>query len=272
MTPKLKAPAGACDCHMHVYDDRFAPVPSAPFKPPQAPASAYQAVQRELGLERVIVVQPAAYGFDNSCLLESMARFGPGSRGVVVIRPDTSDAEIERLTRAGVRGIRYFMLAGGLLPWDTLEPMAQRLHAFGWHINLQLDGRLLPDHEAMLSRLPGRLVIDHNGKFLEPVTPDHAGFRALLRLLENGRTWVKLAAPYETSKSGAPAYEDVSVLARALAKAAPERCIWASNWPQPNFPNPPSSAAMLDMLLDWAPGDDARRRILADNPTELYGF
>ncbi|MEI6302962.1 MAG: amidohydrolase family protein [Betaproteobacteria bacterium] len=272
MNPQLKTTAGATDCHMHVYDDRYTAVPGAPFKPPHTPAAAYQAVQKELGLERVIVVQPAAYGFDNSCTLEAMAAFGPGSRGVAVIAPGTDDAEIERLTRAGVCGIRYFMLKGGLLPWDTLEPMAARLHEFGWHINLQLDGRDLPQYEAMLNRLPGRLVIDHNGKFLEPVATDHPGFRALLRLIEGGRTWVKLAAPYETSKSGPPGYEDVSVLARALVKAAPERCIWASNWPQPNFPSAPPSSAMLDMLLDWAPDEATRRRILVDNPAHLYGF
>ena len=248
----LKPPPGACDCHMHVYDERYMPIPGAPFKPPHAPASAYQAVQKELGLERVIVVQPAAYGYDNSCMLEAMAAFGSGSRGVVVVAPGTDDAELERLTRAGIRGIRYFMLKGGLLPWDTLEPMATRLHDFGWHINLQLDGRDLAQYEAVLKRLPGRLVIDHNGKFLEPVKPDHPGFQTLLRLLDTGRVWVKLAAPYETSKSGPPEYEDVGLLARALVKAHPERCIWASNWPQPNFPSPPSRHVTWKNSSSWA--------------------
>jgi D-galactarolactone isomerase len=116
------------------------------------------------------------------------------------------------------------------------------------------------------------VVIDHNGKFLEPVAPEHPAFRTLLRLLDSGRFSVKLSAPYETSKVGPPLYEDVSVLARALAASHPERCVWASNWPHPNRPENPSSAAMLDLLLDWAGDDVTRRKILVDNPARIYGY
>jgi D-galactarolactone isomerase len=120
--------------------------------------------------------------------------------------------------------------------------------------------------------LPAEVVIDHNGKFLEPVPAAHPAFLVLLRLLDSGRCWVKLSAPYETSKTGAPRYEDVSILARALARSHPERCVWASNWPHPGPNPPPSSAAMLDLLLDWAPVDATRRRILVENPALLYAF
>jgi D-galactarolactone isomerase len=270
--PTLKAPSGTCDCHMHVYEDRFAIAPTATFKPPHAPVSEYRKVQAALGLQRMVVVQPTGYGFDNTCTLEAMVALGAAARGIVVIRPDTSEAELRRLHTLGVRGVRYMMLTGGVLPWDTLEVMATRIQPLGWHIDLQLDGRDLPLYEDMLRRLPGDLVIDHNGKFLEPVQPDHAGFQTLLRLLDSGRCWVKLSAPYETSKAGPPRYDDVSVLARALVKANPERCLWASNWPHPNIHPVPSSAAMLDLLLHWADDDATRRRILADNPAQLYGY
>jgi D-galactarolactone isomerase len=272
--PRLKAPAGACDTHMHIYEDRFALVPQAQFKPPHAPVGDYLAMRRRLGIERTIVVQPAGYGFDNTCTLEAIAALGPSARGIAVVRPDTGDGELARLTAAGIRGVRYFMLPGGSLAWDSLEAMAARVGAFGWHVNLQLDGRLLPEREALLKRLAGTLVIDHNGKFLEPVAPDHASFKVLLRLLENGRTWIKLSAPYETSKTGAPHYADVGALAQALVKAAPERCLWASNWPHPSVPRDkaPDDADLLDLLLDWAPDDATRRKILADNPAKLYGF
>jgi D-galactarolactone isomerase len=272
MKPQFKAPAGATDCHMHVYDDRYVPVATAPFKPPQAPIADYRAVQVALGLERVVVVQPAAYGFDNSCTLAAMAAFGPGARGIAVVPPGVDDAELQRLDRAGVRGVRYFMLKGGLLPWDTLEAMAARIAPLGWHINLQLDGRDLAQHMAMLKRLPTRLVLDHNGKFLEPVATSDPAFGCLLELLDGGRTWVKMAAPYETSKIGPPRYDDVSALARALVRAHPERCLWASNWPHPNQNPQPSSAAMLDLLLLWADDDATRRRILVDNPAMVYGY
>ena len=270
--PRLVAPPGACDCHMHVYDRRYRPAPTSPFPPPDAPVDAYRAVQRQLGLSRAVVVQPNAYAFDNACTEDAIAALGATARGVATIRPDIADAEIERLKRAGFRGARCFMLKGGLLSWDDVDAIAAKVAPFGWHVQLQVDGRALPLHSDRIARLPTEAVIDHNGKFLEPVATDHPGFRALLRLLDGGNTWVKLSAPYETSKSGAPAYEDVSALARALAAAHPERCVWASNWPHPNAKPSPSNAMMLDLLLDWAPDETTRHRILVDNPARLYGF
>lgn len=271
-TPKLKAPALACDTHMHIYDDRYAPAPTAAFKPPHAPVAAYREVQRQLGLARTVVVQPSGYGFDNSCTLDAVAALGSSTRCVVVVKPTAKDAELARLTGAGARGLRYYMFPGGVLGWDTLEAMAARVAAYGWHVQLQLDGRDLAQHEALLSRLPCDLVIDHNGKFMEPVATGHPGFKTLLRLLERGRCWVKLSAPYETSRLGPPHYADVGALAKALVKANPERCLWASNWPHPNQNPQPSSALMLDLLLEWAEDEATRRRILVDNPARLYGF
>ncbi len=271
-TPKLVAPPGSCDCHMHVYEDRFPLAPTATFRPRHAPASEYRKVQRDLGLTRAIIVQPTGYGFDNRCTLEAIAQLGSEARGVAVVRPDVTDAELERLTNAGIRGVRFHMLGGGVLPWDALEGLASRVAAFGWHVQLQLEGRDLPLYETRLRNLPGDLVIDHNGKFLQPVTTEHPGFSALLRLLDSGKCWVKLSAPYETSKVGGPRYEDVGNLARALAKANPERCVWASNWPHPNQNPTPSSAAMLDLLLEWTDDVATRTKILVDNPAKLYGF
>jgi D-galactarolactone isomerase len=270
--PQLKAPPGACDTHMHIYDARYAFAPTAVIKPPPAPLSAYREMQKQLGLTRVVVVQPSGYGFENSCTLDAVAALGANARCVVVPRPDANAAELKQLHAAGARSVRYFMLPSGVLPWDTLEAMAARIAPLGWNINLQLDGRDLAQYEAMLARLPCTLVIDHNGKFLEPVGVGHPGFRTLLRLLDSGRCYVKLSAPYETSKLGPPHYADVGVLARALVAANPERCLWASNWPHPNQDPQPSSAAMLDLLLEWAGDEATRRKILADNPERLYGF
>lgn len=272
--PRLTAPPGACDTHMHIYEDRFALAPTATFTPPRAPVADYLAMRKRLGVARTVVVQPSGYGADNTCTLEAMAALGGSARGIAVVEPSVADAEIQRLTKAGMRGIRYFMLPGGVLPWEGLETMAARVGNFGWHVQLQLDGRLLPEREPLLKRLKGTLVIDHNGKFLEPVAVDHPSFKCLLRLLENGRTWVKLSAPYETSKNGPPLYPDVGALAKALVKAALERCVWASNWPHPSVSRAqcPDDADLLDLLLDWAPDEKMRTKILADNPAKLYGF
>ena len=133
--------------------------------------------------------------------------------------------------------------------------------------------RLLPDREALLKKLTGTLVVDHVGKFLEPVPVDHPAFKVLLRLLENGRTWVKLSAPYEWSKAGPPNYSDVGRLATALSRAAPDRMLWATNWPHPT-PGlaKPDDAWTLDMMLEWVPDEATRRKTLVDNPARLYGF
>jgi len=270
--PRLMAPAGACDCHMHVYDGRYKPAPTSLFPPPDAPLDVYRAVQRQLGLSRAVIVQPNAYAFDNACTEAAVAALGANGRGVATVSPEIADAEIERLTRAGFRGARCYMLKGGLLSWDDVAAIATKVAPFGWHVQLQLDGRDLPLHADRIARLAAEAVIDHNGKFLEPVPPTHPSFRTLLTLLDGGRCWVKLSAPYETSKSGPPGYVDVSALARALTAANPERCVWASNWPHPNAHPTPSNALMLDLLLDWAPDDATRRRILVDNPARLYGF
>jgi D-galactarolactone isomerase len=269
----IRMPKGACDTHIHFYDEK---VPGAPgtFLPGHFPVEDYQKLQKRLGLERVIVVQPNAYRDDNRVTVDSIRKLGAGAKGVAVVKADVSDAELERLTKGGMCAVRIMTLHGGMLGFDVMDAVVARVHPFGWHTNIQLDGRELPKYEAQIKRLPGKFVIDHTGKFLEPVAVDSAPFRSLLNLVDTGRCWIKLSAPYETSKTGAPKYEDVSRLAKALVKKAPERMLWASNWPHPSArkPAPPSDEDLLDLLLSWAPVENDRKRILVDNPAQLYGF
>jgi D-galactarolactone isomerase len=269
---KFAMPKGAVDTHMHFYDQAVAGAAGTPL-PGHFPVADYRVLQKRLGLERVIVVQPNAYRDDNRVTLDAMAELGKSARGVAVVKAEVPDAELERLTRAGMRAVRIMTLHGGMLGFDVMDAVMARVHPFGWHANIQLDGRQLPNYEAQIKRLPGKFVIDHTGKYLEPVTTDHEAFKSLLRLVDTGRCWIKLSAPYETSKTGAPKYEDVGRLARALVKHAPERMMWASNWPHPTErKNPPDDEALLDLLADWAPDEGTRRKILVDNPAELYGF
>lgn len=263
---------GACDCHIHIYEEGYPFAPSATFIPPAAPVTAYRQVQKELGLARAVVVQPTGYGFDNSCTLTALKTFGAEARGVAMLPPQHDDDEIARLHEAGMRGLRYMMLAKGLASWSSLDADAARIAPFGWHIDLQLDGRELPGHEAALKDLPCKLVIDHTGKFLEPVLPDSEPFRALCRLLDRGQCWVKLSAPYETSRDGAPGYHDVALLARTLAERYPERCLWGSNWPHPNAHPRPDDALLLDWLIRCAGNEGIAKKILVDNPEAVYGF
>lgn len=272
--PRLQAPAGACDCHIHVYDLARYPLGGGPSGPPQAVWNDYLEVRKALGLSRAVIVQATGYGYDNRSALDALAQSLGTARMIATLPLDTPDARLRELHEAGVRGLRFMMVpnGGGIATWDMLAPMARRIADLGWVINLQLDGRDLPQYESLLQDLPSRLSIDHNGKFLTPVPTSHPGFQCLLRLLDKGRTWVKLSAPYETSRIGPPDYDDVGTLARTLAGTHPERCLWASNYPHPGRAQPPEHADMLDMLLQWAPGAALQQRILVDNPAELYGF
>ena len=142
-----RPPTGACDCHMHIYGppDRYPLAPTATFAPPLALEDDYRELRDRLGLERLVVVQPTAFGTDNACTMEAVRAFGAHARAVVVVDRSVSDAELERLSGAGARAIRFHMLPGGALPWDILGEMAARVAAFGWHVDLQLDGRTLPE-------------------------------------------------------------------------------------------------------------------------------
>jgi D-galactarolactone isomerase len=272
-TPKLTVPPGACDTHIHFYDASVPTAPGTPMPGTRTVAEYRAAVQERLGLQRVVVVQPNAYAADNTVTMNAIAELGPGARGIAVVKAGVKEPELDRLTKGGMRGVRLMTLNGGTLGFQVMDRIMALVRPFGWHANIQLDGRELPERAEEIAKLPGRFVIDHTGKFLEPVPPEHEAFKALLKLVDTGRCWVKLSGPYETSKTGAPHYEDVARLARALIAHAPERLLWASNWPHPTAPGvPPDEADLLDLLLEWAPDETTRRRILVDNPAELYGF
>ena len=274
--PELKTPPGACDTHVHVVaDKRKHPfVATAVANPNEASVADLLAMHARLGIDRCVVVQPSVYGTDNTVTMMAVAEMGERARAIVAIGQDVGEAEIARMDEGGARGARFHMLPGGAVPWEDLEPVAARIAPFGWHIQLQLDGRTLPHYLPRLRRLPCRLVIDHTGKFLEPVNVSHPGFQALLELLDTGRCWVKLSAPYETSKVGPPTYADVGVMAAALARHAPERMLWDSNWPHFSEPedDKPDDAMLLDVLLHWVADAATRAKALADNPADVYGW
>ncbi|MDH3293917.1 MAG: amidohydrolase family protein [Acidimicrobiia bacterium] len=267
--------AGICDTHIHFYSSRYPASPDSVLFPPDVTVGDYRAVQQVLGLERVVVVQPTTYGLDNSCQLDAMAQLGPAARGVMVVNAATPSSELERLDRLGVRGARFHMLAGGAVGWDDLEPVAAAIEPLGWHIQLQLNGRELADRFDRISALPVKVVVDHVGRFMPPPAGPapliDANFEALCRLVDHGRAWVKISAPYESSVEGPPDYGDVAALARRLVAEFPERMLWATNWPHPGQADPPSETDLSNLLAAWIPAEH-RRRILVDNPAGLYGF
>ena len=228
-----------------------------------------------LGISRTVVVQGNAHGADNTNLCAVLASFGEIARGVAVITPSTPDSALERLHAAGVRGARIMDLHGGAVGLEALPEVAARAQAMGWTLNVQFDGSEIEAHEAALAAIPGRYVIDHHGKFFAGAAPGDARTAALLRLLDRGNAHFKLAGCYESSRSGPPDYADVSAVARLVMAHAPARVIWGTNWPHNLAKTPetyPDDAALTDLLLDWAPSEADRRRLLIETPASLYDF
>lgn len=274
--PRLLAPPGSWDCHIHVLDPRFPTVADAVYQPPVATAADYRTVQHRLGLERVLVIQSSTYGTDHACLLDAIQQLGPDARGVAMVEAAVTDAELARLTQGGIRGARCLMTPGGVLSWDDVPGLAGRIQHFGWHTNLQMRGNTFPERFDTVQALPGAVVIDHLGLFSRPVEPDHPEVQVLLRLLDTGRIWVKLSAPYGGGKMGPPPFTAAWPLACALIRHAPERMLWGSDWPHSFMTEvyklPPGDAAtLLDLLLDWTDDEAVRYRILVDNPDALFG-
>ena len=269
--PALKAPSGACDCHMHIYDgDRFPP--SRPESRMQSGARAedYRLFQRRIGTSRVVVVQPAAYGTANEVTLDAVAQLGPQARGIAVVQPTVTDAEFKRMADGGIRGIRFtqFDPKTAATTLDMIEPLAKRVAPLGWHVQIHLRADQIVDAADMLRRLPGTVVFDHLGRLANGVADP--AFAVIRRMLDKGNTWMKLSGAYMFD--AAPHYAKAAPIAQAYIAAAPERMVWGSDWPHPTENEKPDDAVLFDLLSDWAPDATMQQRILVDNPAKLYGF
>ena len=243
---------------------------------PNASVAEYRLLQRRIGTTRAIVVQPAAYGVDNRGTVAAVQQLGlANARAVAVLHPTVTDAELAALHAGGVRGLRFTQHdpATAVTSAEMIEPLAQRIQAFGWHTQLHLRGEQIVEMAALIGRLPGTLVIDHMGRLPQPDGAGHAAFRVVARLLESGRAWVKLSGPYLETQVGPPRYSDTTRVAREWVKLAPERLVWGSDWPHPTERDAkPDDAVLFDLLQEWVPDEASRSRILVHNPATLYGF
>jgi len=269
----FKVPDGACDCHHHIYDSRFEYIPNAKLKPPPAPVAEYRKLQARLGTSRNVMVQPSSYGTDNSCLLDVLKQMGPASRGVCVVGSAVEDLELRRLNEAGVRGVRIQFGLGDPVGAYEIEPLAARIKAFGWHMQFNMPPDQLVELEPVLLRLPIPLIIDHLGRATDIVSPH---YKTVRKLLDSGHGWVKVSGAYLYGKFGPPDYADSSAAARAYIAAAPQRCVWGSDWPHPDATSGrvamPDDVELLNLLATWAPDPALRHRILVENPEAFYGF
>ena len=274
MTVKLDVPPLACDSHIHVYDPRFAHIGPPASMVPHATAHDYgQAFQARIGTQRAVIVTPRIYEVDNRVTLDAIAQLGiERTRGVAVVRPDISDAELLRLHEGGIRGIRFTLYtpAQAVVDFDMVEPLSARVNELGWHVQLHWTADQIVEHQALLRRLPSGMVFDHLARLPVSVGIAHPAFEIVRGLIDRGRTWLKLSGPYLDSKTDG--YTDVLPIAKAWVAAAPERLVWGSDWPHTTESHKPDDAGLFALLSQWAVDDAARRRILVDNPAVLYDF
>ncbi len=274
--PRLKAPANACDCHIHIYDDRFPPPGPAKRLVTKARVEEYRLLKKRIGTTRTVVVTPSPYATDNRVTIDAIAQLGlPNARGIAVVRPDITDAELKKMADGGIRGIRFTLFdpTTAVTNFEMIEPLAKRVNDLGWHVQLHFRGDQIVEHEGLLKRIASPIVFDHMGRLPQPDGVTYPAFQVISRLIDKGRTWVKLSGVYQDSKVGPPTYADMTEVARAYLKAGPERMVWGSDWPHPTErDHKPNDAVLFDLLAEWAPDGALRKRILVDNPAVLYGF
>ena len=280
--PAFTAPPQSCDSHFHVFGaaERYPYGKELRYVPPQAPLDEYLALARHLGIERMVFVQPSAYGRDNTCMLDAMQELGDENcRGIVDIDDDVPDSELDRLDEIGVRGVRINTspvkepeagFADKLV--RRIERMDARCAELGWHLDFLAPSWLTTELMPCFRKLKVNFSLAHMGMFFAAGGVAQPGFRELLDLLKhgNGQAWVKFTGAYRMSTW--PDYEDATPMARALIEAAPNRIIWGSDYPHLSFADRASSVSLFNLLAAWAPDAAIRKTILVDNPRRLFGF
>jgi D-galactarolactone isomerase len=255
----MKTPSNACDSHIHIFSD--------------ADIAAYREVQKRIGTERVVIVTPRTHGTDNTVTIDAIRQFGNDqARGVAVLHPDVTDSQLHALNEGGVRGIRFTLYTpqNAAVSFDMVEPLANRIAEYGWHVQLHWTADQIVEHEDMLRRLPCTMVFDHRARL---PSMDHSAFRIVRELADAGRAWIKLSGPYLDSKqSPNERYADITPMARAWVDAVPERLVWGGDWPHVTETHQPDDAMLLALLSDWTEDDALTERILVTNPAVLYGF
>jgi predicted TIM-barrel fold metal-dependent hydrolase len=283
-------PVGATDCHAHIFCDAkaFPMSPDRTYTPEGAPVSELLALHRALSIERVVFIQPTVYGTDNACVLAAIREVGSHARGVAVIDDKTPDAELDRLERAGIRGLRINLETTGqsdpALARDRFLAAVKRIGSRRLHIQMFTRPPVIAAIKDAIAAAPVTVVFDHFGGAQASGGVAQPGFDALAALVQSGKAYVKLSAPYRGSTQP-PSYSDMAPLAKALVAANPQRILWGSDWPHPNTSpdarNPETGTsprvsvddvAVLNQLAVWLPSIPQRRIVLVDNPARLYGW
>jgi len=291
----FEIPAGACDCHTHIIGDpaKFPFWAGRAYTPDTALPEEMTALHRKLHMARVVIVTPSVYGTDNSATLYGLKARGKSARGIAMIdlnKPDdkTSDAELDALGKAGVRGIRIGLNSPKEVDPAYCRPLIQaaleRLAKRNWHLQLFTNLSVVAVIQDLVEKAPVPVVFDHFGGAQAAKGVDQPGFFGLESLVRSGKAYVKISGAYRVSTL-APDYADVTPLAKALIAANADRVIWGTDWPHPDSAPVPGRKAtdwapllpiddgrILNQLPVWAPDASVRKKILVENPERLYGF
>lgn len=290
-TSERAAIPDACDTHVHVFDPAgHAYDPARAYTPAEASCNELEALMRRLGTSRCVIVQPSVYGSDNSCLLAALKHFGPHrARGVAVIGATTPDAEIEHLKESGVRAVRVnFEAARSAAPADKLaviKATIERVRQTGLAVQLYVDTATAAAACEAVAGTGVPLILDHFAGYKCGMDVGHETFQRLLNVLRSGNVWVKLSAPCRTDSS-LHDYEDLRPAAQALIDAAPDRMVWASDWPHTggggsrSDRNPSDiepfrqvdDLSDLQRLQSWIGDDGLNARIFANNAARIFDF
>lgn len=270
--PAFRLPEGTCDTHAHVFGSKFPLADGHGYKPHDLGGADYLRLLSNMGIARGVLVQPSVYRTDNSALLDALHQAPDILRGVAVLHPDIDAGAVRQLHEAGVRGIRVNRRNAGGLSLDAIPTLGRIVAPFGWHIQLQVQLAHTPDLAGIVAGCPVPVVIDHFG--FPDMSPSGPGrdFASLLTLVEQGRVWVKMSAPYRVSRAGFP-YSDTAPMVEALAACRPDRLLWGTDWPHTElWADMPDDADLIDATPIRSLTPDVQRAIFVANPAALYGF
>ncbi len=274
-TPKLAGPPGACDSHIHLFGPaaKYAFAPDSPYTSREALPETFIDLQTKLGLSRAVIVSPGGYGRNYQMLADTLARFPDRFRGIALMPDGAGASEFARLTKLGVRGLRQMSAKRGSHVPNFSPDAARRAAEHGWHVQFYPHGTDIVDYADKLLALPNTIVLDHFASIPAAGGVDQPAVKAVLKMLDSGRVWLKLSGPMRCTTQNVP-YPEVTPLAHAFVRHAPERMVWGTDWPHVNLDGRemPNDGDLLDLLAEWVPDERTRNRILVDNACALYGF
>jgi predicted TIM-barrel fold metal-dependent hydrolase len=247
------------------------------YTPPAAPVEHYLAMAKVLGLERGVVVQPSVHGNDTRVTLNAIEFSDHRLLGIIRADRNLTGEEVKRLHSKGIRGLRMALRHkhGNAFDEQLFHQMVKLISPMRWPLDLQIDDDAIAPMEALIRSVPVPVIIDTMGHIdFRKGGLEQSAFQAMLRLLETGNVWVKLHGANRFLSWGVR-YEDIVTTARAYIAKAPDRMIWGTDWPHSEIYEPgrmPNDGELLDMLLDFAPDEAVRAKILAHNPSALFEF